>query len=123
MNPSLFPFFSGLPTPIALPQKKTEKSAKSGEDYSDKRRKHKVLTAADNIFLIENVPSYVDKVSGTVNWSKLLEDHPKLGAGRNVRQIAERWKQLKQELPSMKDMQGDETRDKAVRKATGWLIR
>jgi len=91
---------------------------------TDKRRKLKVLSAADNEFLLENVPSYVDTVTGTTNWASLMDDHADFAKGHTARQLSERWKQLRQELPSMEILQqSNYVREEATRKVKGWLLK
>mmetsp|Transcript_17717 Transcript_17717/g.46331 ORF Transcript_17717/g.46331 Transcript_17717/m.46331 type:complete len:80 (+) Transcript_17717:316-555(+) len=66
---------------------------------------------------------YIDHVSGTVNWGKMMEEHPQFSAGHTNRQLATRWSQLKDELPSGPEILKDESlRAEAVRRATGWLL-
>ena len=58
-------------------------------------------TIASNTFAAVPVDCrYIDHVSGTVNWGKMMEEHPQFSAGHTNRQLATRWSQLKDELPS-----------------------
>ena len=66
---------------------------------------------------------YVDYVSGTVNWGKLMFNHPEFAAGHTNRQIAERWRQLRHELPAINELEDNQVRNKAVKHASGWLLR
>ena len=124
-------------------QAKIDETGKSSSP--DKRRKLKYLTSADNAFLLEHVPSYVDTVSlilsffncctqasnltpfiqqnGTTNWASLMDDHPEFAAGHTARQLSERWKLLRKELPDMELLQeSNRLRQEATRKVKGWLL-